>query len=45
MTLNQQVTDKNLTKKQMQTINRTTQNWLKVENKEVIHEFIKGFIR
>jgi hypothetical protein len=27
-----------LTKKQMQTINRTTQNWLKVENKEVVHE-------
>ena len=27
-----------LAKKQMQTINRTTQNWLKVENKEVIHE-------
>ena len=22
----------------MQTINRTTQNWLKVENKEVVHE-------
>jgi hypothetical protein len=38
ITLNQQVTDKNLTKKQMQTINRTTQNWLKVENKEVVHE-------
>jgi hypothetical protein len=30
--------DKNLAKKQMQTINRTTQNWLKVENKEVVHE-------
>ncbi len=28
----------NLAKKQMQTINRTTQNWLKVESKEVIHE-------
>jgi hypothetical protein len=38
MILNQQVTDKNLAKKQMQTINRTTQNWLKVENKEVVHE-------
>ena len=22
----------------MQTINKTTQNWLKVENKEVVHE-------
>jgi hypothetical protein len=30
--------NKDLTKKQMQTINRTTQNWLKVENKEVVHE-------
>ena len=27
-----------LTKKQMQTINRTTQNWLKVESKEVVQE-------
>jgi hypothetical protein len=27
-----------LVKKQMQTINRTTQNWLKVESKEVVHE-------
>jgi hypothetical protein len=27
-----------LAKKQMQTINRTTQNWLKVESKEVVHE-------
>ena len=27
-----------LIKKQMQTINRTTQNWLKVESKEVVHE-------
>jgi hypothetical protein len=30
--------NKDLEKKQMQTINRTTQNWLKVENKEVVHE-------
>jgi hypothetical protein len=30
--------NKDLDKKQMQTINRTTQNWLKVENKEVVHE-------
>jgi hypothetical protein len=30
--------NKNLDEKQMQTINRTTQNWLKVENKEVVHE-------
>ena len=28
----------NLAKKLMQTINRTTQNWLKVESKEVVHE-------
>ena len=28
----------NLGKKQMQTINRTTQNWLKVESKEIVHE-------
>jgi hypothetical protein len=27
-----------IAKKQMQTINRTMQNWLKVENKEVVHE-------
>jgi hypothetical protein len=34
-----QITDNtHLDKKQMQTINRTTQNWLKVENKEVVHE-------
>jgi hypothetical protein len=30
--------NKDLDKRQMQTINRTTQNWLKVENKEVVHE-------
>jgi hypothetical protein len=30
--------NKDSNKKQMQTINRTTQNWLKVENKEVVHE-------
>jgi hypothetical protein len=30
--------NKDLEKKQMQTINRTTQNWLKVENKEIVHE-------
>jgi phage gp45-like len=36
---NQQVTDNiDLAKKQMQTINRTTKNWLKVESKEVVHE-------
>jgi hypothetical protein len=35
--INQQ-DNKDLTKKQMQTINRITQNWLKVKNKEVIHE-------
>jgi hypothetical protein len=28
----------NLVKKQMQTINRTTQNWLKVEDKEIVDE-------
>jgi hypothetical protein len=27
-----------LAKKQMQTINRTTKNWLKVEIKEIVHE-------
>ena len=36
---NQQVTNNiDLAKKQMQTINRTTKNWLKVESKEVVHE-------
>jgi hypothetical protein len=36
---NQQVTDNiDLAKKQMQTINRTTKNWLKVESKEIVHE-------
>ena len=35
---NQQVTDNiDLAKKQMQTINRITKNWLKVESKEVVH--------
>ena len=28
----------NFVKKQMQTINKTTQNWLKVKNKKIIHE-------
>ncbi len=27
-----------LAKKQMQTINKTTKNWLKVESKEIVHE-------
>ena len=36
---NQQVVDNiDLTKKQMQTINRITKNWLKVESKEIAHE-------
>ena len=30
--------NKDLEQKQMQTINRTTQNWLKVETKESVHE-------
>ena len=30
--------NKDLEKKQMQTINRTTKNWLKVETKEVVYE-------
>ena len=32
-----------LNKKQIQTINKTTQNWLKVENKEVVHEEFLSF--
>jgi hypothetical protein len=37
---NQQMVADNmyLAKKQMQTINRTTKNWLKVESKETVHE-------
>ena len=36
---NQQVVDNiDLTKKQMQIINRTTKNLLKVESKEIVHE-------
>ena len=37
---NQQIVANNmyLTKKQMQTINRTTKNWLKVESKETVHD-------
>ena len=37
---NQQIVVNNidLTKKQMQTINRITKNWLKVESKEIAHE-------
>ena len=27
-----------LAKKQMQTINKTTKNWLKVESKETVHK-------
>jgi hypothetical protein len=38
MVINNAQDNKDLEKKQMQTINRTTQNWLKVENKEVVHE-------
>jgi hypothetical protein len=37
---NQQMVADNmyLAKKQMQIINRTTKNWLKVESKETVHE-------
>jgi hypothetical protein len=38
MVINNTQDNKDLEKKQMQTINRTTQNWLKVENKEVVHK-------
>ena len=42
---NQQVIDNiDLAKKQMQTINRTTKNWLKVENKEVVYEEFPPYI-
>ena len=39
LTTNHAIADNiDLAKKQMQTINRTTKNWLKVESKEIVHE-------